>query len=435
MDLGLILLAINSAIFSNFALLYIVSKLVDKNLFANIKHFILCYLFLIIFSSGMYLVTNNLLRILLYYLILIPVCKIMFSEKLYKIICSTFLAYVLMAASEMLTAIILIFFQNGDQYIFHSYTLNVFVNIIIFTFGILMAENKKLIDVLKRIISLLDNVMMTKVLVASVIGIFLVFFILFCSYFRLSTIYLLVTDFLFLCCYIYIIYIYFKEINLNVVIKKEYDDLLVNVNEYERIYNIQKMIAHEHKNQLLTIKSLVNKKDKKLMSYVDGIISSDLLDDNEWFNKLNFIPNGGIRGILYYKILEMKEKKINVDFIISKNINAKIMADISLNTNINLCKILGVILDNAIEALKNEKEKNISIEFYCNENKVVIAISNNYSGNVEFSKMGIKQFSTKGENHGYGLRLVKYLVNQDDNLENQKEINGNIFTQLIKIRA
>jgi len=428
-----ILLALFSAMLSNLALLFVMAKILNKKQqLKSVKYVVISFILSII-STIFYLITDNFIRVIIYYFFLVLGSNYLFQEKKNIIIFASFLSYFMLGISEIFIALMLSLFINSRQQLLNQYALNIAVAILIFTVTMLLASNKRIIAFFQKIIDLLKNVVVTRIIISSIIGIFLAFVILYCSYFNLPIKYLLATDILVIACYIYTTYAYFKEINLNVCMKKEYDDLLINITEYERMYNVQKMHNHEHKNQLLMIKTLVNKRNHKLINYIDGIIKENYNEDNNWFNRLQFIPNNGIRGILYYKILEMKEKNINVTFIPSRDIKSQLLSHIPLDTNIKLCKILGVILDNAIDAVNKEKEKNILITTYLEGNSIVISVSNNFSGNVDFSKMGCRGFTTKGKNHGYGLSLVRYLVNNDNNLENYREINGNIFKQVIKI--
>ena len=42
-------------------------------------------------------------------------------------------------------------------------------------------------------------------------------------------------------------------------------------------------------------------------------------------------------------------------------------------------------------------------------------------------------FTTKGDGHGYGLSLVKKIVSESDVFVNERQVNNNIFKQIIKV--
>lgn len=78
-----------------------------------------------------------------------------------------------------------------------------------------------------------------------------------------------------------------------------------------------------------------------------------------------------------------------------------------------------------------KKEININIYF---DKYFIIEISNYFEGNLDVEKIYNKGYSTKGKGHGYGLTLVKNIIEQNKNIINENKIEKNIFTQIIKIK-
>ena len=77
-------------------------------------------------------------------------------------------------------------------------------------------------------------------------------------------------------------------------------------------------------------------------------------------------------------------------------------SNISTEQNKNICTIVGIFLDNAIEAVSNLNNKYISILFYKENNKIVISISNTYEGIINLEKMNLEGYSKKGINREFG---------------------------------
>ena len=78
----------------------------------------------------------------------------------------------------------------------------------------------------------------------------------------------------------------------------------------------------------------------------------------------------------------------------------------------NTCIVLGIYLDNALEAAENSDQKLVSLEIYEINHNLNFTISNSYKEIIPLKKMKKKGFSTKGKNHGKGLYYVNKLVNK-----------------------
>ena len=183
------------------------------------------------------------------------------------------------------------------------------------------------------------------------------------------------------------------------------------------------------------IKSMMGKNNKKVLNYIDELYN-DEKDDNdvELLKKLQYLPSGGLKGLIYYKIEEMKEKKINTFIDISPKVkNIKINKKIDNNLK-DISKIIGVYLYNAIEACSNSKEKYIVLEIYLNNNEWVFSLSNTYEGKIDTRKMDNEGYTTKGESKGYGLSLAKDLINKNENLRQEREIKGIYFVQRLYMK-
>ena len=52
---------------------------------------------------------------------------------------------------------------------------------------------------------------------------------------------------------------------------------------------------------------------------------------------------------------------------------------------------------------------------------------------IEIDKIYEEGYSTKGKDRGYGLALVKKIVDSNDKFENQIEISKTLFSQILSI--
>ena len=232
-----------------------------------------------------------------------------------------------------------------------------------------------------------------------------------------------------------VVYILIKKENEYIKIYDKYNTTINSLKEYEDILDKYRVSNHENKNQLLTIRNMVVERDKKTAKYIDELVKNKIKDDEDIMQEVSVIPAGGLRGLVYSKILDMKEKNIEYELNISKEVRTVDLID-NLNDSdmLDICQIIGVYIDNAIEAVLNIKEKYVNIDTHLEDNCLVFEISNYYEGKIELDKLEEKGYTTKTDGHGYGLSLTKEIISNNKKLKNEKRISKEIFTQILKIK-
>lgn len=250
-------------------------------------------------------------------------------------------------------------------------------------------------------------------------------------YYKVNILVLLIINISIIIIYTCFVFLYLKSQNNYAKVYDKYNMTLNSLKEYEDILSRYRISSHENKNQLLTIRNMI--KNKKVTSYIDEIVENKLKDNEKLMAESLIIPEGGLRGLIYSKMLLMKENNIHYDLCIDKKIKTTYLSSLSDDLMMNICNIIGVYLDNAIEEVKKLDEKYIVIEMYMDDT-LNIAITNNYVDNIDIDKMDDVGYSTKGNGHGYGLSLVKEIIDSCDNIINEKHISEDEFTQEIKIK-
>jgi len=217
---------------------------------------------------------------------------------------------------------------------------------------------------------------------------------------------------------------------------KKYEQVLEFMTTYEDEVEKQRVLRHETKNAFLTIKAqLTDKsKQKEIIEYIDSILKEDTKMKYEEYAKFKYLPANGIKGLCYYKIQEAENKQIKVSINISSRINKSVLTKLTIEERKELGKILGVFLDNAIEASKESKEKVLGFEVYPQEKAVKIIISNSYENKIDKKRLGKERYTTKGKNHGHGLLLVKNIISNNKIFETQTEITEKLYIQNIIIK-
>ncbi len=196
-----------------------------------------------------------------------------------------------------------------------------------------------------------------------------------------------------------------------------------NIKVYEKVIDDHNIIRHNLISDLLIIKSVSGKKAQKIID--EKIISYQ--KNYEWINSINKIPEG-IKGLICLKISEAKIKKVNIVTECSDLIYKDITKYMSAKKYLSICEALEILIDNAIEAASECQNKLVRIKIFSYlDNKIVIEILNPFQNEINITKFGSKEYSTKKRKSGYGLY---YLLNSNINI-NFKIINNIYIAKLV----
>lgn len=236
--------------------------------------------------------------------------------------------------------------------------------------------------------------------------------------------------------FIIILFSLLKQKVDNEKISKKYDELLDIMKNYENDIEEQRTLRHETKNEFATIKCKIQDKEdeKSIIKYIDSVIGDKGSSNTTKYSKFKYLPSNGLKGFFYYKFIEAEKKGINVSVNISKQIENSFLKDIDTKDFKNLVRIIGVYLDNAIEASYTSLDKKLGIEIYLIKDKIEIIITNTFNNDINLDKIGKESFSTKGKNRGHGLLLVSKILGENKIFEAKNEIKGNIYIQSLKIK-
>lgn len=228
--------------------------------------------------------------------------------------------------------------------------------------------------------------------------------------------------------FVYVIYNKFQR----QAMEDKYNESMEYVLRYEKIINEQGKKNHEYNNQLMVIKGYINKPER-LSEYLDEVIGEHKTGQNYTVKQLGFLPDGGVKGLLYHKLSKMKDNNIKYYLYVDQNLKDKDSDCFNLKTYRDFTKLLGVFLDNAIDATLKSEEKEIEVELKDKDDYLLLTISNTYDKNIDINKVGKSGFTTKGVGHGFGLSIVKDIAKTNPEIEtfNSKESNKFIQTAMI----
>ena len=135
-------------------------------------------------------------------------------------------------------------------------------------------------------------------------------------------------------------------------------------------------------------------------------------------------------SILYYKINDMKKKNINLNINISKRVSSP-LEKLDADEYVILSKVLGIVMDNALEAALKTNDKIVFIDVFEQNGQVIIILENSYNNDINMEALRKKNFSTKGKNRGLGLYIANMLLKKSKHITMNQYVNGMFTTKII----
>lgn len=338
--------------------------------------------------------------------------------------------HILIILLEFVGSLLLVPFLTADV-IRHVPYINIAINIVFSFVSILIFYKSKISQVLPNFIHKIENKNKTRVIIFIVLSIIAMNIVLYSisQNYKINDIFtknFLISIILFL-----LILILFTERNDYEKLSNEYDNLFKYIQIFEDWIEKEQLTRHEYKNQLAVLRSMT--KEKKTKDKIDSIVEDFINIDNDMVTQLKSMPNGGLKGLLYYKISVAKKNKINISIDVDEA-SGRFLSKISGDKQKTLTKLLGIYMDNAIEAAIDTKKKNVSIEIYRIKDEVRIVISNTYNNSTIISNRNSKGVSTKGKGRGNGLYFASKLMSMNNWIEEKQEIIDGYYIQSLIIK-
>lgn len=369
-------------------------------------------------------------------MILMSICNwLIFRKRLNETIVSTIYGHFLATISETFSIVILVFLFHGDVDFVKNNFFDTFAGNAIVTFLYVVTSFIPFVRLIYlKIVEFTNKFRIKNVILLSLLVIISINFLVAVIYYDMKAIFVIIINTLLIVIYSFIVYKAMNQKNINMIVEAENVSLMESLHQYEDMVDRQRVDNHENKNQLLIIKNMIKKNDKDVIKYIDTVVKDEKEDDEALYTKVKSIPSGGLQGIIYQKMLSMKDNRILFSLDVSRDVRKIDLEKMNIEDNYKLCKIVGVLLDNAIEESLKIDDRRIMISLYIDDDMLIIDISNKFDGKIDLDKIDEEGYTTKGEGHGYGLSLVKKLVNGNDCFINERKVNKDVFKQIIKFR-
>lgn len=419
----------------NILYLYMMKELTNSNIKIFSRKNIILLLILIFIVKILYTAEYSVQSIIMRFMANIIIFKLIFDESVYKIIVLFALIMLINTAGDIINTSIMMNFYSLDQ-IRTVPKVMLLANSIALIFTYMIFNIKPI----KTKLKLIQKNPKDNNLISIVVICVSVFLLGICILQNLGDIFQFNMSY-FINIIIVIIFmatlvIFFIDNNKYQKLLEENDSLFKYNQTFENSIDKISLSNHEFNNQLIMLRGYIEENERsKSLNIINEMITDSKKQDVNILSSLKNIPKGGIKVLLYHKIILAIDNKLKVSLDVSKTIKGK-LKKLDMEQLKLLCNLIGIYLDNAIEASKESKNKLVGIEIYAMDNKINFVFSNSLkSQNIDLEKISKNGYTTKGKNHGRGLYLAKKLLQKTELVDSETKIINKMYVQKIIINT
>lgn len=199
------------------------------------------------------------------------------------------------------------------------------------------------------------------------------------------------------------------------LLKMQYDNVKSTETNMKALYDNTYSVKHDLEKHFLAIKTMsIAGNCDGINKYIDDVFDTKL----DAVQKIVFTDNDIFNAIINTKLEMCKQKGIFPSINISNDAISFIkVSDMSV--------LFGNILDNAIEAAEKTDEKIIIINVQLQRDYVSIYVENSFDS--EFSDINLKTTKNGRAKHGFGTKIVRKVVEENDGMIQHFENESGMF--------
>lgn len=207
-------------------------------------------------------------------------------------------------------------------------------------------------------------------------------------------------------------------------------NLTLYVEQLERNYREIRKFRHDIVNALLALETIINEQGSPvLMQDFHDLLTHYNFDtiQNQVIGRFQEINNAYIKGIIFSKYIEAHNNRIPF--------NLEVQPDLFKQQQqyFDELRILGIFLDNAIDAVNDIKDGSISVSLFEQKGKMVYCVKNTINTPVEFGQLYQAGYSTKGINRGLGLTTAKEITDMRSDFSLMLKQDGDYFVAMLVV--
>lgn len=213
----------------------------------------------------------------------------------------------------------------------------------------------------------------------------------------------------------------------------EYTAMEKYTDELNKQYHEIRKFRHDYINILSSMEHYIQEKklDQLEYYYYQNILPTKKIfeKNNLHLNDIQKIKSNEIKSILMTKLVIAQEKNLTVQVEVRDVVTLPKIID-----SIIFIRILGILLDNAIEELETLSDGELRIAIFYQEKDLVFVVQNTCHSHISpIHQLKKEGYSTKGDNRGIGLKNIDDLIRESEHILLETTIKNNQFTQIIRI--
>ena len=169
-----------------------------------------------------------------------------------------------------------------------------------------------------------------------------------------------------------------------------------------------RFFRHNMVNMLYGLEGVLISGDRdKVTAYYREMREKCALVNNENILALERVTNPSVSAILLHGVDKARQLNLPVNLYVQERVQFN-----RTLSDADLCQVLGVLLDNAIEAADKAEERHVTVELRNVENSLEVIVKNTYAGEVSPEKLTMGGASTKEGHEGQGLRSCYHILSR-----------------------
>ncbi|MDX9871098.1 MAG: GHKL domain-containing protein [Clostridia bacterium] len=185
--------------------------------------------------------------------------------------------------------------------------------------------------------------------------------------------------------------------------------------DYQKLYNAGmeavlnglSAFRHDYGNALAAMAGYARLGEwEKLSAYLEELCREKDIVLHPGLEGLSALKNSALAGLFAAKLQKAKEAGVAFRLAVKDAVGEREMK------TVELCRAVGILLDNGVEGASSSKEKNVHVEVFRTQNGIVFRIQNTVDGLPPIHRMAQKGYTTKQDGSGLGLYLLEEILRQ-----------------------